>query len=92
MLENRTLEEQETRRLGESYEIGIKTSLSPHHATAFFPFSVGGGGEGRRRGRETLAMLEEILKYILFKMEHFRCQHLIPFSLQHCFALMLISV
>lgn len=44
MLENRTLEEQETRRLGESYEIGIKTSLSPHHATAFFPFSVGGGG------------------------------------------------
>lgn len=49
MLENRTLEEQETRRLGESYEIGIKTSLSPHHATAFFPFSVGGGG-GREGG------------------------------------------
>lgn len=52
MLENRTLEEQETRRLGESYEIGIKTSLSPHHATAFFPFSVGGGGgEGGGGGK-----------------------------------------
>lgn len=36
MLENRTLEEWETRRLGKSYETGIKTTLSPHHATAFF--------------------------------------------------------
>lgn len=50
MLENRTLEEQKTRELGKSYEIGIKTTLSPHHATAcFFSRVPGVEGEGKNK-------------------------------------------
>lgn len=49
MLENRTLEEQKTRGLGKSYEIGIKTTLSPHHTTACFFSSAGGRGAGKNK-------------------------------------------
>lgn len=49
MLENRTLEEQETKRLGKSYEIGIKTALSPHCAPALFLSSVKSREEKKKK-------------------------------------------
>lgn len=80
MLENRTLEEQETRRLGKSYEFGIKTILSPHHATAVFPSSVRGHKKKKKKQTQSYQTSGN-LKIQVFLMEHFSCQHLIPFSL-----------